>query len=229
MKALDKLEESIAYEFRNKALLTQALTHSSYAHESEDSGIEDNERLEFLGDAVLEIAVSDYLYKNYEKSTEGELTKLRASLVCEPTLAVCAGEISLGEYIRLSHGENASGGRERKSILSDAFEALIGAIYLDGGLEQASTFIYDRLLSDIEQKQLFFDSKTRLQERVQGSELGTIEYELLRIEGPDHARHYTTRVLVGGKDFGTGCGTSKKASEQEAAYKALVKMGIGAD
>lgn len=227
MKSLDKLEASISYTFKDKTLLLRAITHSSFAHEREDIHQEDNERLEFLGDAVLEIVVSDFLYRRYLKSSEGELTKLRASLVCEPTLAVCASELSLGDYIRLSHGEDANGGRERKSILSDAFEALIGAIYIDGGLERAREFIVKRLLSDIETKQLFFDSKTRLQERVQGSNMGVIEYKLLQVEGPDHARRYTTSVYIDERPYGTGTGTSKKAAEQEAAYQALLNLGVG--
>ena len=226
MKSIHKLETLISYTFKDRSLLQRALTHSSFAHEQEDSGLEDNERLEFLGDAVLEIVVSDHLYRNRVKSSEGELTKLRASLVCEPTLADCAKEISLGDFIKLSHGEDSNGGRERKSILSDAFEALIGAIYLDGGLECAGKFIKERLLSDIEKKQLFFDSKTSLQERVQGKGMGDIAYQLLRIEGPDHARRYTSEVSIGGKPVGVGSGTSKKAAEQEAAHEALLSMGF---
>ncbi|MBR1629096.1 MAG: ribonuclease III [Lachnospiraceae bacterium] len=226
MESIKKLEAIISYHFKDSSLLERAMTHSSYAHEREESQIKDNERLEFLGDAVLEIVVSDYLYKHFTKKTEGDLTKLRASLVCEPTLAFCAREISLGKFLRLSHGENANGGRERNSILSDAFEALIGAIYLDGGLSCAGAFVEERLLSDIDQKQLFFDSKTKLQERTQGSGMGEISYEMLRVEGPDHARRYTAQVLIGSKAMGVGTGTSKKAAEQEAAREALLQLGL---
>lgn len=222
MKSIEDLQERIGYRFSDRSLLEHAMVHRSYANETEMPPLSDNERLEFLGDAVLEIAVSDYLYKERPQLPEGELSKLRASLVCEPTLAVCAKEIGLGEFVRLSHGEDSSGGRGRKSILSDAFEAVIGAIYLDGGMEPATKFIMERLLSDIEHKQLFFDSKTKLQELVQGAHDGQISYRLLKEEGPDHAKQFTVEVCVDERRIGVGTGHSKKAAEQEAAYQGLL-------
>ena len=168
MKEPKEFQQKIGYQFNDEKLLTQALTHSSYANEKHMKKLSDNERLEFLGDAVLEIISSDFLYKNYTDQPEGELTKLRASLVCEPTLAICAKEIGLGDYLRLGRGEDLTGGRGRKSILSDALEAVIGAIYLDGGFANAKEFVLKYILTDIEHKQLFYDSKTILQEVVQG-------------------------------------------------------------
>ena len=166
MKKQEEFQKMIGYEFKNENLLTQALTHSSYANEKHRKN-EDNERLEFLGDAVLEMASSEFLFLNYPKLSEGDLTKLRASLVCEPTLAACTEPIHLGEFIRLGKGEELTGGRTRKSILSDALEAVIGAIYLDGGFTNAKEFIVKFILTDIENKKLFYDSKTILQEIVQ--------------------------------------------------------------
>ena len=158
MKEPKEFQQKIGYQFNDEKLLTQALTHSSYANEKHMKKLSDNERLEFLGDAVLEIISSDFLYKNYTDQPEGELTKLRASLVCEPTLAICAKEIGLGDYLRLGRGEDLTGGRGRKSILSDALEAVIGAIYLDGGFANAKEFVLKYILTDIEHKQLFYDS-----------------------------------------------------------------------
>ena len=162
-----ELEKVIGYEFRQKGLLRQALTHSSFANEKHMKKLSDNERLEFLGDAVLEVVSSEFLYRNYPKLPEGDLTKLRASIVCEPTLALCTREMDLGRYLFLGKGENQTGGRTRKSILSDALEAVIGAIYLDGGFAPAQRFIQKFILTDIEHKKLFYDSKTILQEVVQ--------------------------------------------------------------
>lgn len=162
-----ELEERIGYSFKNKNLLKTALTHSSYSNEKKVGHFGCNERLEFLGDAVLELTSSEFLFLNYKDMPEGELTKLRASIVCEPTLALCAREISLGDYLMLGKGENMTGGRKRPSVVSDAFEAVIGAIYLDGGLEAARAFVYRFVMSDIETKKLFYDSKTILQEKVQ--------------------------------------------------------------
>ena len=166
MAALKEFQEKIGYNFKNEALLKQALTHSSYAHEQRKKN-SDNERLEFLGDAVLEIVSSEFLYLNYPDKPEGELTKLRASIVCEPTLAMCTNQINLGDYLFLGKGEDMTGGRMRKSILSDALEAVIGAIYLDGGFANAKDFVLKYIMTDIEHKQLFYDSKTILQEIVQ--------------------------------------------------------------
>ena len=227
MTDLRAFQEKIGYEFENRNLLLQALTHSSYANEKHMRKLSDNERLEFLGDAVLEIISSDYLFDNYPELPEGELTKLRASIVCEPTLALCAAEMSLGDYLLLGKGENQTGGRNRKSILSDALEAVIGAIYLDGGFTSAKEFVLKYILTDIEHKQLFYDSKTILQEWVQAKNGIELEYHLLEESGPDHAKNFTIEVIIGGEVMGTGSGHTKKAAEQEAAYHALLKLQDG--
>ncbi|MDD6482917.1 MAG: ribonuclease III [Lachnospiraceae bacterium] len=225
-----ELQEKIGYHFNNRQLLRQALTHSSYANEKHMRKLSDNERLEFLGDAVLEIISSDFLYRNYTELPEGELTKLRASLVCEPTLATCAKEIGLGKYLHLSHGEDQTGGRNRKSILSDALEAVIGAIYLDGGFTNAKEFVQKYILTDIEHKQLFYDSKTILQEVVQGQH-EHLTYVLVEETGPDHDKSFTVEARVGERVIGAGSGHTKKAAEQEAAYQALlvIREEKGAD
>lgn len=214
----------IAYRFSSEGLLRQALTHSSYANEKHMRKLSDNERLEFLGDAVLEIVSSDFLYRSYRELPEGELTKLRASIVCEPTLAICAKELHLGDYLLLGRGEEQTGGRERKSILSDALEAVIGAIYLDGGFANAKEFVSKFILTDIEHKQLFYDSKTILQETVQGRGLGAMSYKLTGESGPDHNKMFTVELSIGGSKMSTGEGHTKKAAEQEAAYHALVML-----
>ncbi len=223
MTDLRAFQEKIGYEFDNRNLLLQALTHSSYANEKHMRKLSDNERLEFLGDAVLEIISSDYLFDNYPELPEGELTKLRASIVCEPTLALCASEMSLGDFLLLGKGEDQTGGRKRKSILSDALEAVIGAIYLDGGFTSAKEFVLKYILTDIEHKQLFYDSKTILQEVVQG-EHEQLTYTLTAESGPDHNKSFTVDVCVGDKILGTGTGHTKKAAEQEAAYQALLMI-----
>lgn len=224
MSKLKELEALIGYEFRQEGFLRQALTHSSYANERHMKKLSDNERLEFLGDAVLEIVSSEYLYRNYPKLPEGDLTKFRASIVCEPTLALCTREIDLGRFLNLGKGENQTGGRNRKSILSDALEAVIGAIYLDGGFEKAKEFIHRFILTDIEHKKLFYDSKTILQEVVQGSYEEPLHYELLAEEGPDHDKSFRVEARIGDKVIGAGCGHTKKAAEQEAAYQALLLL-----
>ena len=218
---LKELEERIAYEFKNKNLFTQALTHSSYANEHRLDHSRCNERLEFLGDAVLEIVTSEFLYRKYETLPEGDLTKIRASIVCEPTLAYCAGDIELGQYLYLGKGEDATGGRNRNSVVSDAMEALIGAIYLDGGFANAKEFIHRFILNDIEHKQLFYDSKTILQELIQGRH-EQLSYELIDESGPDHDKQFTVAVLVDGERVSEGEGHTKKAAEQQAAYQALL-------
>lgn len=224
MSKIEELQERIGYEFKEEGLLRQALTHSSYANEKHMKKLSDNERLEFLGDAVLEIISSEFLYRNYPKLPEGDLTKLRASIVCEPTLALCTRELDLGEYLLLGKGENLTGGRSRKSILSDAMEAVIGAIYLDGGFESAKTFIHRFILTDIEHKKLFYDSKTILQELVQGNYEEPLHYELLSEEGPDHDKKFKVEAKIGEQIIGTGTGHTKKAAEQEAAYQALLLL-----
>ncbi len=224
MSKLMELQGIIGYTFKQEGLLRQALTHSSFANEKHMKKLSDNERLEFLGDAVLEVVSSEFLFENYPKMPEGDLTKLRASIVCEPTLALCTREINLGEYLFLGKGENQTGGRERKSILSDALEAVIGAIYLDGGFEPAKAFIHRFILTDIEHKKLFYDSKTILQEVVQGNYNDPLHYVLIAEEGPDHDKSFRVAAMIGNKPVGEGCGHTKKAAEQEAAYQALLVL-----
>lgn len=223
MKKQEEFEKIIGYTFQNETLLRQALTHSSYANERHRKS-EDNERLEFLGDAVLELVSSEFLFLNYPKLSEGDLTKLRASLVCEPTLAACTAQMQLGDFVRLGRGEEQTGGRRRKSILSDALEAVIGAIYLDGGFTNAKEFILKFILTDIEHKKLFYDSKTILQEMVQGNMEGEIDYKLIREEGPDHDKTFTVTVLIGDTVYGEGTGRTKKAAQQQASYQAILKL-----
>ena len=224
-RQLRELQETIGYEFKDRALLKQALTHSSYANEHKMDHSHCNERLEFLGDAVLELVTSDFLYHKYADLPEGELTKTRASIVCEPTLASCAGDIRLGERLYLGKGEEATGGRLRNSVVSDAFEALIGAVYLDGGLACARELITRFVLNDIEHKKLFYDSKTILQEMVQSRQDGPLTYELVREEGPDHDKRFFVEVTLNGAPIGAGQGRSKKEAEQMAAQAAIEKLG----
>ena len=220
----NKLEKTIHYQFQNPQLLNTALRHSSYANEQRLGRLMCNERLEFLGDAVLELVSSEFLFQEYTEMPEGELTRLRASLVCEPTLAMCAREISLGDYLLLGRGEEMTGGRNRDSITSDALEALIGAIYLDGGFASAKEFILRFILADIEHKKLFFDSKTIFQEMVQGKMEGEISYRLIGEHGPEHNKTFEMEALIGHQVWGTGTGRTKKAAEQMAAYKAICRL-----
>ncbi len=221
---LKTLEERIGYEFRNKALLRQALTHSSFTNEQKINKTNNYERLEFLGDAVLELVSSDFLFREHPEMPEGELTKMRASMVCEPSLAFCARDLELGEFIRLGKGEENTGGRNRESITSDAMEALIGAIYLDGGMRDARAFIDRFVLSDLEDKQLFYDSKSNLQELVQGRFKRELSYELLEESGPEHNKTFRVSVQMGKEVLGQGQGRTKKAAEQQAAYEALLRL-----
>ena len=218
---LSGLEKKAGYVFKDKALLFYAMVHSSYTNEHRMERSANNERLEFLGDAVLELSSSDYLYREYPDKPEGEMTKFRASVVCEPTLAGCARAIGLGEYLFLGKGEDAEGGRSRDSILSDAFEALIGAIYLDGGMDEAKAFINRFILSDLEDKQLFYDSKTNLQEMIQGKLKKDFNYMLLEESGPEHDKVFEVAVCIESEIIGRGKGRTKKAAEQQAAYVAL--------
>ena len=215
------LEERIGYQFSDTRLLNRAMAHSSYVNEKHLPKYECNERLEFLGDAVLELVTSEFLYTTYPQMPEGDATKTRASIVCEQSLAFCAECISLGKYILLGKGEEVSGGRERPSITSDACEALIGAIYLDGGFTSAKEFILRFILNDLEHKKLFFDSKTILQERIQAHHEDKLHYELIREEGPDHQKLFVVQALLGSRVIGEGSGRTKKAAEQAAAYHAL--------
>lgn len=218
-----RLQETIGYTFNNIKLLQNALTHSSYANEKRWNYEANNERLEFLGDAVLEIVSSEFIFRENPRMVEGKMTTLRASLVCEMSLSASAREIRLGEYLYLGKGERQTGGAERDSILSDAFEALIGAIYLDGGFDPASRFITRYVLSDIENRQLFYDSKTILQEMVQGQmhEGTDIAYPIEREEGPDHNKYFEVCCQINGVRYGTGGGRTKKAAEQRAAYETI--------
>ena len=219
-----ELESKIGYRFNDGQLLERAMTHSSYANEQRMSKKECNERLEFLGDAVLEVVSSDFLFHRFPDMPEGDLTKTRASLVCEPTLALCAREIELGSFLLLGKGEEATGGRERDSVVSDALEALIGAIYLDGGFASAKEFIHRFVMNDIEHKKLFYDSKTILQEIVQSQEGGVLHYVLLKEEGPDHNKRFEVSACIGNEEIGRGAGRTKKAAEQMAAYQGILKI-----
>ncbi len=221
---LKELEQKIGYSFRDFSLLKQAMMHSSYTNEKNLPKYRCNERLEFLGDAVLELVSSEFLYQESPQMPEGQLTKTRASMVCEPSLAMCARDIGLGEYLLLGKGEEATGGRLRDSVTSDAMEALIGAVYLDGGFTSAKEFIHQFVLTDLEDKKLFYDSKTILQERVQAEKGGGIRYRLVGEEGPDHQKSFSVEVLIGDTVFGTGTGRTKKAAEQQAAYKAILRL-----
>lgn len=221
---LSNLEATIGYCFKDKTLLKTAMSHSSYANEIRVGHPECNERLEFLGDAVLEISVSDYLYRNHPQMPEGEMSRMRASIVCEPTLAFCSREFQLGNYLLLGKGEEMTGGRKRESIVSDAMEALIGAIYLDGGFANAKEFIDRFILNDIQNKKLFFDSKTILQEMVQSYSKDTLRYKLVSEAGPDHDKEFRVHAFLGEQLIGEGIGHSKKHAEQAAAYDALVKL-----
>lgn len=221
---LKELQQKIDYQFKDENLLFTAVTHSSYANEHKLHKIHHNERLEFLGDAVLEIVSSDFLFKNFPDMAEGQMSKKRASLVCEPTLAYCARQIGLGKYLMLGKGEDMGGGRNRDSILSDALEAVIGSIYLDGGLNKASKFIMTHVLNDIEHKAMFQDSKTILQEILQKNHRDPITYEVVDMKGPEHNRMFVMRVKLGDAVIGQGSGRTKQAAGQEAAYHAILAL-----
>ena len=217
------LEERLGYSFRNRALLETALTHSSYANENRASGIVCNERLEFLGDSVLGVTVADFLYRHFPDMPEGRMTRLRAELVCEQSLHRVALELHLGDYLRLGKGEEHNGGRKRASILSDAVEAVIAAMYLDAGMETAAGFIHRCLLDDVRaiETPTFTDYKTSLQEMVQRHSGQVLSYELVGEEGPDHAKTFRVQVCLNGDPIGRGTGRTKKEAEQAAAANAL--------
>ena len=223
-KDLKELEGKIGYKFDDFTLFTKAMIHSSYANEKHLPKYECNERLEFLGDAVLELVSSEFLFHNNPKLPEGELTKTRASMVCEPALAFCARDLDLGEYLLLGKGEESTGGRERDSILADVCEAVLGAIYLDGGFEHAKAFVFRFILSDLENKKLFYDSKTILQEMIQKDNKSVLHYHLIAEEGPDHDKTFSVEARLGEETIGSGKGRTKKAAEQKAAYQALVML-----
>ena len=220
------IEERIGYTFLNKKLLQRALTHSSYANEAKEK-LESNERLEFLGDAVLSLVVSEYIFKRYHLD-EGDLTKIRASIVCEKSLFLFAREINLGEELFLGKGEEQMGGRNRPSVVSDGFEALIAAIYLDGGLQATADFILRFAREQLEvstQTPTFVDYKTKLQEIIQKNPEERVSYVLVLEEGPDHDKRFEVEVRLNSNVIGRGAGRSKKEAEQLAAKEALALMG----
>lgn len=223
---LTQLFEKLNYTFKDASLITTALTHSSYANEAKGN-VKFNERLEFLGDSVLGLIVSDYLFRTYPELPEGVLTKMRAGVVSEASLAPIARELSLGEYIRLGKGEEITGGRGRASILADAMESVIGAIYLDGGLETAKAFVLRLLTPSIERMASgkgHIDYKTELQELLQSKSNLEITYEIIGDEGPDHNKTFTAQVSHGDNIIGQGKGKSKKEAEQQAAQNAMDKL-----
>ncbi len=221
---IEKFEQLIGYTFRDKALITQAFTHSSFVNEQKINKKPDYERLEFLGDAILEMVSSAYLFRTFPDKKEGEMSKMRASLVCEGALAYDANALELKEYIQLGKGEEATGGRNKESIIADVMEAVIGALFLDGGIEQSKRFIDAYILSNIEAVQMFVDSKSLLQEMAQGDNLGEVRYEICGESGPEHDKIFEVRVFVGTDNLGEGTGKTKKAAEQQAAYKAILVL-----
>ena len=225
-KNLEEFQGKIRYYFNDKELLIEALSHSSYANEKR-KGRNSNERLEFLGDSVLSIVVSQYLFEHFTHLPEGELTKIRASLVCEKSLYEFAKQIDLGEHILLGKGEENTGGRERVSILADAFEAVIAAVFLDGGLEAAKRHILKFIPKDIDDRKpvSFSDHKTILQEIIQKNAEEKVEYKLVGQSGPDHNKAFKVQVRLNSNVIGTGIGRSKKEAEQMAAKEALELMG----
>lgn len=226
---LSPLEENLGYKFKNIELLKTAVTHSSYANENKMKITENNERLEFLGDAILNLIVSHYLYKKYQDYPEGELTKIRATVVCESSLAFAARKINLGKYLLIGKGEETTGGRERDSILADASEALTGAIYIDSDFDTASKLLLKNFEEDIvyavAKGDLFIDYKTELQEKFQRKKKSKIEYRVLKEVGPDHNKIFYMDVAVNDKTIGKGSGRNKKEAEQMAAKEALLIMG----
>lgn len=228
-KLLVEFQGRISYSFKDINILNRALTHSSYANEIKNKRMKNNERLEFLGDAVLSVTVSDYIFNKYPDYPEGELTKLRATVVCEPVLASLSRKLNVGKYLLLGKGEEATGGRERESILADAFEAIIASIYIDGGLENAKQFILSNISLYIKEAvmgKLFLDYKTQLQETLQKSNKGKIQYNVVKEKGPDHNKTFYIEVSVDNKVLGDGMGKSKKEAEQNAAKKALNRIGV---
>ena len=221
-EAVLKVQDVIGYHFKDRDILIEALSHTSYTNERKLNKKKSYQRLEFLGDAVLEVLCSRYLFDLYPDHNEGELTKERASMVCEQSLAVCARHINLGDYILLGVGESMNHGNEKASILSDVFEALIGAIYIDGGFEKASDFVQTYVFDLGIRAGL--DMKTTLQELVQSSDDNedAIVYEPVQIEGPEHMRVYTVKVMINGTEYGRGSGRSKKEAEMQAASKAII-------
>lgn len=227
MKDLAEFQKKIGYTFKNLKLLERALTHTSYANENKDKTTGHNERLEFLGDSVLSLSVAHALFTRYPDRFEGDLTRGRAALVCEKTLYLMAKEIDLGEYLLLGKGEDISGGRNRPSVLSDAYEAVIAAIYLDGGMEEAEKFILPRAEKYLENhfSEIRRDYKSELQEIIQQNPEERISYVLVKESGPDHNKTFTVEVRLNSNVIGEGVAASKKQAEQQAAREALRLMG----
>jgi len=222
MRKLEKLQEKLNYSFKDPTLLKSALTHSSYANENPKTSMPNNERLEFLGDSLLGMTVALLIYNNKNKQTEGQMTTQRAELVCEKSLASIASELDLGSYLFLGKGEENGGGRSRPSILADAFEAVLAAMYIDGGFEPIKEFISGCLETRLNRPvQIYKDYKTRLQEVVQLKQGQSLVYEMVSQQGPDHDKSFTVEVKVNGKTVGKGTGKSKKSAEQEAAKAAI--------
>lgn len=222
----EKLQDKIGIKFSDESLLIQAFTHSSYVNEHRDKPHRDNERLEFLGDAVLEVTISHFLYKQYPEMSEGELTKLRAAIVCEPSLVSFANALSFSDYVLLGKGEEMTGGRTRPSLLADVFEAFIGALYLDQGFDAVFAFMEKHVFPKIKNGAFshVMDYKSMLQELVQRDGSGEIEYKILQERGPAHNREFVSQVILKGKEHGVGMGKSKKEAEQKAAQRALEKL-----
>ncbi|KAB3531416.1 ribonuclease III [Alkaliphilus serpentinus] len=223
---LEEFQRKILYSFQNLQLLNTALTHSSYANEMKNKNVIHNERLEFLGDSILSLAISDYIFHQYKHLPEGDLTKVRANVVCEPSLAIKAKNLMVGDYMLLGKGEENTGGRQRGSILADAFEAIIGALYIDGGFQAAREFVLSNLSDLVElavQGNLFKDFKTQLQEILQSKTNGKISYQVVNEEGPDHAKIFSVEVYLDHQLLGRGRGKSKKEAEQNAAEEAIEK------
>lgn len=226
-KHLKRLLDTIEYDFKNPSLIVQAITHSSYANEHRKVEMRDNERLEFLGDAILDLIVSEYLFKKYENLPEGDLSKIRASIVCEASLAKMASELLVGECILLGKGEEMTGGRTRASILADTFEAIAGAIFIDGGFVAVKQFLHNTLIRQVDSLSvgdLYKDYKTLLQESLQKGSTDPIEYRVIGEEGPDHDKNFFVEVCHGQVCLGKGIGKSKKEAEQNAAKNALNKF-----
>ena len=221
------LEAALGYSFKNEELLVNALTHSSYINEHNLSNVMNYERLEFLGDAIFDATISDYLFFNLPLYEEGELTKLRAEIVRESSLANCANKLSIGEYLFLSNGEDGSGGRKRKSILADVMEAIIGGIYIDSGFEKAKEMVlllFQETIKEAIAGNLFSDFKTALQEKLQSLGIFDIQYLIEKEEGPDHEKTFYINLIVKGQTIGQGSGKSKKTAEQQAAKNALLHI-----
>ena len=226
---MEKLEEKLGYTFHDRRLLENALTHSSYANENKSKGETSNERLEFLGDSVLGMVVADHLYRTHPNMPEGELTRTRAALVCEDSLVEVAAQLELGQYLKLGRGEDAGGGRKRPSIQADAVEAVIAAVYLDGGIGSARKLITNFILTNNEREQegAIRDFKTALQELVQRESGRVLSYRLMGESGPDHAKVFSVEVDLDGKPIGAGEGRSKKEAEQNAAKAAMARLKAG--